>query len=786
MAFAVRRAGQHAGRLMLVGLIVALVVAGIGGLDVAAERMLQDGAARMMTDAEPDARTVRVVADEAPDAAKQDAAVRDAIAAAFTGSDIVVARQVSADVRAASGGDRFDIGLLDDGRVPSLADLAEGDWPKKADEVALTAAAAARAHLSVGDTFVLADPSVLNGPAIELTVVGTWTPHDATDPAWHGDPSVVSGESDDVIGPALVTDSALTELPDPPLVTWEVSPADATLAAIPGLQAGVRAMPDVPEAADPDHEYNMDVAGSLGATLQRQALAVAGTRGLLVAPLLIIALLGALVLGVVLFTLSTARTEELSLLRARGASGRRLALGAASEAALLAGAGALLALAGLALFGGVTTTVVLVAVGAVVLPALVAVVFTLRVAGSADGAQTARSDAGMRTLPALILPALVAVAFAALAAWQLFAAGSVLRPDGSTDALAAAAPALLIIAACALVPVLAAPIAALLERLLRRTSGIAPILPLRQIARRIGGTAVAILCLALAAASAALAVAAPAVASAAEQRTLDAALGGDVRMIADGGLDVTAVEAGTWKDVTSAADILRTPLVIGADTVDLLAGPSETLGLGGPIEVGSGNVVGAEITRSLADRLGARVGTVFTAQVRFAAQQVSIQVAGIVDSLPGVGTGWGVATDPAKLAAAGVELAPDELWLRSDDPTEAADQLRVQATHPVRILTAAQVSATPVTAVAPAVLTAGALIAAVLGVFGFVAASSAMSRSRREEPMVLRALGLRRSRQRALRAGETVGVAVYAVVAGAALGTAVAIIVLPVILGGGS
>ncbi|MDR2996949.1 MAG: hypothetical protein LBU78_02395 [Microbacterium sp.] len=786
MAFAVKRAGQHAGRLTLVGLVVALVVAGIGGLDVVAERMLQDGAARMMTDAEPDARTVRVVADEAADAAKQDAAVRAAIAAAFAGSDIVVARQTTADVRAARSADRFDIGLLDDERVPALATLAEGDWPKAPGQVALSAAAADRAHLGVGDVIVLSDPTVLNSVATELTVVGTWTPRDATDPAWHGDPSVVSGENDDVIGPALVTPGALTELPDPPQASWEVAPADADLAAIPGLQAGVRALQDVPEAVDLDRRHNMDVVGSLGATLQRQAVAVAGTRGLRVAPLLIIALLGALVLGVVLFTLSAARAEELALLRARGASGRRLALGAASESALFAAAGALLALGGLAVLGGVTTTIALVALGAVVFPAVVAVLLTLRVAGGADGAHPARSDAGMRTLPALILPALVAVAFAALATWQLFSRGSVLRPDGSTDALAATSPALLVIAACALVPVLAAPGAALLERLLRRTSGIAPVLPLRQIARRIGGTAIAILCLALAAASAALAVAAPVVASAAEQRSLVAALGGDVRMIADEGLDVTAEEAGAWKDVTSAADILRTPLAVGTDTVDLLAGPADALGLAGPIDVGSGNIVGAEITRSLADRLGAHVGTVFTAQVRFAAQPVSIQVAGIVDSLPGLGTDWGVATDPAKLVAAGVELAPDELWLGSDDPANTAERLREQATHPVRILTAAQVSAAPVTAVAPAVLTAGALIAAVLGVFGFVAASTAMSRSRREEPMVLRALGLRRSKQRALRAGETTGVAVYAVLAGAALGTAVAVTVLPTVLGGGS
>ncbi|UJP10862.1 hypothetical protein L2X99_04310 [Microbacterium sp. KUDC0406] len=492
-----------------------------------------------------------------------------------------------------------------------------------------------------------------------------------------------------------------------------------------------------------------------------------------------------LVLAIVLATLSTARGEEQLLLSARGASTRRLFLGAASEAALCALIGALLALAGLAPSVGIGANALLVAGGAVVFPAVVAAFLTSRVARSRAQSRpgAARSDAGMRTLPALLVPALIALALAALSGWQLLATGSIIRADGTPDALAAAAPALMIIAASTLVPVLAVPLAALAERLLRRTRGIAPILPLRQIARRIGGTAVAVLCLALAAASVALAIAAPVAADAAAQRTRLAALGGDVRMIADEGLDVSAADAAKVVGVTSAAEILRTPLAIGADTVDLIAGPPEALGLTAPIESGSANVVGAEITRSLADRLGAQVGTVFTAQVRFAARPIPLEVARIVDALPGVGTEWGVAADPQRLRAAGIVLAPDELWLNSADPAATAAQLRTQATHPVRIVTDAQVSAAPVTSVAVTVLTAGALIAAVLGVSGFFAASSALARTRREEPLVLRALGLRRSQQRVLRVGETSGVAAYALIAGAALGVAVASAVLPVLLG---
>ncbi|HWU28742.1 MAG TPA: hypothetical protein VN041_06550, partial [Microbacterium sp.] len=82
MAFALRRARQHAGRLSLIALVVALLVAGIGGIDAVAERMLAEGASRVFTDAEPGARTIRVVADEATDATAQDEAVRREISAA--------------------------------------------------------------------------------------------------------------------------------------------------------------------------------------------------------------------------------------------------------------------------------------------------------------------------------------------------------------------------------------------------------------------------------------------------------------------------------------------------------------------------------------------------------------------------------------------------------------------------------------------------------------------------------------------------------------------------------
>ena len=180
------------------------------------------------------------------------------------------------------------------------------------------------------------------------------------------------------------------------------------------------------------------------------------------------------------------------------------------------------------------------------------------------------------------------------------------------------------------------------------------------------------------------------------------------------------------------------------------------------------------------------MGTTFAAQIRFVPRPVTVRIARIVDSIPGAGSGLAIATTPEELRAADVDLPANELWLRSEHPTGTAERLRAHATQPVQILTAAQVSAVPVTSVVTRVLTAGALLAALLGVIGFIAATSAMNRTRRGEERVLLALGLAPLRRRALRTGEGAGLAVYAVLAGGAVGAGIATAVLPIMLGAGA
>lgn len=777
MTVSARRAREQLGRLALVALIVALVVGCVGGIDAVAQRMLASGVTAMLDHAEPDAQTVRLDADQAADPGAQDTRIRTAIDHAFAGADIVVTRQVdlTAPVQTADGG-RFSLQLRHDHRIPDLARLIDGAWPRSDDEFALPEPAARRADLVLGDVVTV------DGRA-PLTLCGTWTAKDAADPAWHGDPAVASGESSGVVGPGAAQADALDAVDGIATVTWEIALARTRPDDLPVLIRAVAALQDVPDAVDPQHRENIHVSGELGSTLRRQSAAVAATRGLLIVPPLIVALLGALVLGAVLRTLALSRAQELSLMRARGASGRRIASTEAGEIAAVAALGALAALAALLVTTGISRAALGAATAAILLPAAAAAMFAVRSAGRI---QTMRSDAGMRSLTVVLLPASFAAAVAALPAWQLFSTGAIVAPDGTPDPLAAAAPAALLVAACALAPLVAVPLAAGAERLLRRTRGISPILPLRQLARRMGGVAVAILCLTLASASVALAAAAPAYARSAEHSTRAAVLAGDVRMVADEHLDVSASDAGSWSGVTSAVEVTRTRLTVGDDDAVLVAAPPGAPGFAHPLPgisgAGASGEVPAEITRSLADRLGSGIGTVFTAQVRFAVAPVRFRVARIVDAVPTVGDGLGVAVDVAQLSAAGAAVAPDELWMRSTAPADTANRLRAATSQPVSIFTAAQVSAAPVTSVAPAMLTAGALAAGVLGAVGFVAAALAASGERREEPLVLRALGLAPRRRRAMRWGELGGIALYAVLAGAALGMLVAAVALPTVL----
>ncbi|MDR6865928.1 hypothetical protein J2Y69_000513 [Microbacterium resistens] len=779
MTFAMRRGAVQAGRLVLVALLCAIAVMGIGGVDAMAGRLIDDGVREVYREAEPSARTVSVVAARAPDDEDQERSVLAAIDEAFGGADVDIARQVTNEI---SAGNPDAVRLLSDDRIPELARLTEGRWPERPGEVAVPEAAATIRGWRI-------DGSVpLGTGATPATVVGVWAPLDPADPAWNGDPGAASGETDGAAGPVVVSAAGMAELRSTPTVTWTVTPRTVAADDLPVLRDALVSLAALPEAVDPQNQRSTRIAGGLAETVDRAARAVQGTRGLLVVPIVFIGTLGVIALGVVLGSLVTARREELFLLSSRGASPVRLAGHAAVESAVAAAAGTAIAFTVLLLSTGIGSAALLAGAGAVVIAAGIAGIATRRASTTGE---RRRGDAGRRATAALLLPFLLLVIAAAFSVWQLRATGSFIRPDGTADPLAASAPALTLIAACALAPLLVGPLAAGGERLARRGRGIIPVLPLRQIARRVGSATTAVLCLALAAGVASLAAAAPGITAAVEREQLRGALGADVRVVYAGtsGERIDPARAAALAGASGASEAVHRPLAIGSENVDLVAAAPDALGLDehgrraleAPVEDGE---VAAVVTSALADRLGARAGTVATALLRTSSLTLSIRVVDIVPALPGIGTAPGVAvSDEALAALAGKKLPADELWIRTASPAQTADAVRGVLKTPARVLTPGAVSTLPITGTAGLLLWAGAGAAALLAVLGFAAAVTEASARRRSEAIPLRSLGMDRARQRSARVAEIVTIAVLAVVIGTVAGLAVAPLVLPPLLG---
>ncbi|GGW91325.1 hypothetical protein GCM10010341_10570 [Streptomyces noursei] len=413
----------------------------------------------------------------------------------------------------ATGGDEPDLthlALLDRDRVEFTA----GRWPDAAAHgrvpVALPEAAATGLGLRPGRRLTL--DNRLSGPAhLTVEVTGVYRPKGRTDPYWKLDELGGRGVRTlgfTTYGPLLTgpgafgTGGPLTQ----DSVAWLATADFRTLTAdrLPALAAAARSAVRA-LTADPAFHGRAtavtelpDVLGKL-----RRSLLVNRSTVLIVAlQLLLLAGYALLLVGQLL---SAERTDERIVLRARGASRRRLAGLALAEALLLALPAAVAAplLAGSLLrllaggdelpleaarTGATWLTGALVALGcavAVAAPAL------LR-SGADDPAVQGRSRP--RALRAGADLALLVVA--GVAYWQLWRrtgdGGGVLTEDGDgtlgIDPVLVAAPALALLAGTVLTLRLLPPVAGLAERAAARGRGLAAALAGWQISRRLHGT----------------------------------------------------------------------------------------------------------------------------------------------------------------------------------------------------------------------------------------------------------------------------------------------------------
>ncbi|MFF0554516.1 FtsX-like permease family protein [Streptomyces sp. NPDC004266] len=555
-----------------------------------------------------------LVRGQVPDAkrASAEAAVEDGMRKTFDGLPVTVRRLErsgsyalprSLQPPAAREGDPdlTDFAALDRSRLS----LVKGSWPSSARaggvvETALPEEAARRLRIGPGTVLDLTDR--LQDRKVRARITGLYRPVDTADLYWQLDPAGGRG----VRTVAFTTYGPL--LADPALLrSGTLSSGDTswlgsadftgfTTDRMDALRTTATEGPKALAAATDAFGTTVSASTALPTVLDqtRRALLVSRSTLLIVAVQLV--LLAAYALLLVARLLSTERSGETALLRARGGSRRRIAGLAAAEALLLALPAALAAplLAGpltrvfaerseLSSLGVhldtspslqvwlVAALVALCCAAAVVAPALAAgdgSVVSLRKARSAalPGPVRAGADLGL-------------LAVAAVAYWQLqrpAAAGGTLGADGtgggSVDPVLVAAPALALLAGTVLTLRLLPPAAKLAERRAAGGRGLSAALAGWQFSRRPLRGAGPVLLLVLAVAMGMLAIGQSGSWERSQRDQADFRVGTDIRVLSAGPGEPTQTERlAAVPGVEAVAPVHRASMDVSGRNATVLA-----------------------------------------------------------------------------------------------------------------------------------------------------------------------------------------------------------------------
>lgn len=511
LTLVLRRSRAGVGLLVTILALVTATTAIIAGT-VGYSRAAATVAARQaLTGADdPTEAGLRVQTRQAGDPRAQDAAARALIAEALAPAPVVVQRALASGPRPVSDREQklqvvAGAALApDDPGFGGRVEVVDGQWPAPGGtptQGALHTGAATRWDLGVGDT--------LDVGGQQVRVTALWRPVDPGAAVWFGDPLAASGSTEELVGPLIVDSAQIGAFSDPPFVQWTVRP-DAEelqpddLAPLAVAAATIKMSLDTDQVA----VRGLVVEGDLALTAERAARNLDTARALNVVPLIV--LFGVCVIAVVQLAglLAAARTGELEVFMARGAS-RRQVIGWTAVEALVASVvgtalGVVLALgvlravpAGAAQSSGVLRIGVL--TGAAVFAGLMAVtvVQVRQVAARrlSDRSGRARTVAALATL-VFVLGAAV------LAWWQLRRYGSPLVTTAGgelrTDLVAGAAPALLLSAVAVSALAALGPLTRIVERLTRPGRRLVAHLSAAQVARRLRLYAVPVVLIVLA------------------------------------------------------------------------------------------------------------------------------------------------------------------------------------------------------------------------------------------------------------------------------------------------
>ncbi|MFE3519385.1 FtsX-like permease family protein [Streptomyces sp. NPDC059166] len=587
--------------VLLTTCVLAALTAFSGSMGDAALRQTLTG--RSAADA-----SLLVTADVTPERlADADATVRRAARSTFDGLPVAVrtlessgsyalphaggsaGRREEPDLTHLASLDRSRVRLVE-GRMPA----AGADGARGPVQVALPRAAADALKLRPGSRLTLTDR--LKNAALPVEITGVYEPYDLTDPYWLLDPLAGRGVRTVVFttyGPLMADPSVLhSGRLSPGQAAWQAG-ADFRTVTTGRAEALRRAATDGPKALSGHFGDGATVRIALPEVIDQIQRALLVSRSTLMIVAVQLVLISGYALLLVAGLLSTERAGETGLLRARGASRRRIASLAAVEALLLALPAVLVApfLAGpltrllaarselgrigIRLDGGAGGAVWLVA-GAVALACAAAVVAPALAAG-AGGRRGARASALPSSVRAGADIGLLLIA--GVAYWQLDrqtgssgtgALSGDRRGELGVDPLLVAAPALALLAGTVLTLRLLPPAARLAERRAAGGRGLSAALAGWQFSRRPLRGAGPVLLLVLSVATGMLAIGQSASWERSQEDQADFRSGASVRVVGVGQAQGPAYSG--LPGVRAAAPAYRTTADLsGGRTAEVLA-----------------------------------------------------------------------------------------------------------------------------------------------------------------------------------------------------------------------
>ncbi|MEU7069457.1 FtsX-like permease family protein [Streptomyces narbonensis] len=555
-----------------------------------------------------------LVTGQVPAGKRADAeeAVRDGARKTFDGLPVTVRRLERSgpyalpralQAPAARGGDPdlAHFAALDRSRLS----LVRGAWPSAARtggvvETAVPEEAARRLRVAPGTVLTLADR--IDGKPVKARITGVYRLVDTRDLYWRLDPADGRGVRTvtfTTYGPLLVDPTAMTSGALSSGETSWLGSADFTgftTGRIDALRATATEGPKAMAVDTARFGTTVSASTALPGVLEQTQRALLVSRSTLLIVAVQLALLAAYALLLVARLLSTERSGETALLRARGGSRRRIAGLAAAEALLLALPAALAApllsgpltrlFAERSAFSSlgvrldtapslqvwlVGAVVALCCAAAVVAPAL----------GAGDGSVVPLRKARSAALPGPLRAGadLGLLAVAAVAYWQLqrpAAAGGTLDAGGSgggsVDPVLVAAPALALLAGTVLTLRLLPVAAKLAERRAARGRGLSAALAGWQFSRRPLRGAGPVLLLVLSMAMGMLAIGQNASWERSQRDQADFRAGSAVRVLSSGPGEPTRTEQlGAVPGVRAAAPVHRVTMDVAGKSATVLA-----------------------------------------------------------------------------------------------------------------------------------------------------------------------------------------------------------------------